>query len=212
MHAYAINPSIKFFKRLVDIILASAMLLMLWPLMLLAAIAIKLSSSGPVFFAQQRIGLSTPLYVEFFMMYKFRTMINHAEKNSGAILAIVNDVRITPLGHLLRRTRFDELPQLFNVLRGDMSLIGPRPERPEFYQRLEDQIPYFAERTFLIQPGITGLAQVNQGYDTCLNDIRTKLSYDHGYALSLFTPIQWIKMDSHILIKTLVVVVTGRGL
>ncbi|NRA60330.1 MAG: sugar transferase [Psychrobium sp.] len=211
MKTYTINPYIKFFKRTIDIVISSLLLIVLWPLMLMTAIAIKLSSAGPIIFSQQRIGIATEKYVEFFTMYKFRTMINNAEQTSGAILACKNDSRITPLGNFLRKTRLDELPQLFNVLRGDMSLVGPRPERPEFYQRLEHEIPFFVERTFLIQPGITGLAQINQGYDTCLDDVRTKLGYDHSYALSLFTPIQWIRMDLHIMLKTVLVMVTGRG-
>jgi len=211
MSNYTINPTIKFLKRGIDILFSTCLLLAGLPLMSMVAIAIKLSSKGPVLFKQQRIGLATPRYIEFFIMYKFRTMVDGAEKRCGAVLATANDARITPLGAVLRKTRLDELPQLFNVLRGDMSLVGPRPERPEFYQRLNREIPFFAERTFLIQPGITGLAQVNQGYDTCLADVRTKLSYDHGYALSLFTPSQWVRMDSHIMLKTILVMITGRG-
>jgi len=211
MNIYTINPTIKFFKRAIDIVIASILLLTLAPVMLVTALTIKCSSRGPVLFSQQRIGLASPTYVEFFTMYKFRTMINNAEQASGAVLASANDSRITPLGNFLRKTRLDELPQLVNVLRGDMSLVGPRPERPEFYERLEREIPFFAERTVYIQPGITGLAQVNQGYDTCIDDVRTKLGYDHSYALSLFTPAQWLRMDLHIMIKTVLVMVTGRG-
>jgi len=210
--AYTIDPRIKFFKRLIDVIVATALLIVCSPLMLLIAIIIRVNSLGPVFFSQQRIGLSTPRYVKFFSMFKFRTMIDHAEASSGAILATANDTRVTPFGAFLRKTRLDELPQLVNVLRGEMSLIGPRPERPEFYQRLDDEIPFYAERTFLIQPGITGLAQINQGYDTCLEDVRVKLGYDHSYALSLFSPLQWLRMDCYIMIKTLVVMVSGRGI
>jgi len=211
MNNDTINPRIKFFKRAFDIIFATFLLLIGWPLMLIIACVVKVSSPGSIFFCQQRIGLSTPDYVAFFTMYKFRTMITNAEQHSGAVLATPNDVRITVVGRFLRKTRLDELPQLINVLRGDMSLIGPRPERLEFYQRLEHAIPFFAERTYLVQPGITGLAQVNQGYDTCINDVRVKLGYDHGYALSLSSLYQWVKMDSHIILKTLVVIINGRG-
>jgi len=205
------NPKIRFFKRLIDLVLAGSLLLICLPLMLLIACAIKVSTRGNIFYCQQRIGLATPNYVEFFIMYKFRTMVENAEQSSGAVLATTNDVRVTALGRFLRKARLDELPQLINVLRGDMSIVGPRPERPEFYQKLEDEIPFFAERTFMIQPGITGLAQINQGYDTCIDDVRKKLAYDHSYALSLFTIIAWLKMDCHIMLKTFVVMITGRG-
>jgi len=111
----------------------------------------------------------------------------------------------------MRKTRLDELPQLFNVLQGDMSIIGPRPERPDFYQQLEREIPFFAERTYGVNPGITGLAQVNQGYDTCIKDVRSKVGFDHRYALALGNPVSWLKMDLGIILRTLVVILTGRG-
>ena len=138
-------------------------------------------------------------------------MQSNAESETGAVWAKKQDVRITAVGGFLRKTRLDELPQFFNVLAGEMSLIGPRPERPGFYQKLENAIPYFAERTYGVTPGITGLAQVNQGYDTCIDDVRSKVSFDHSYALSLASPISWIKMDIYIVFRTLVVMVTGRG-
>ncbi|NRA82564.1 MAG: sugar transferase [Gammaproteobacteria bacterium] len=211
MTDYTINPTIKFCKRVIDLVVATILLIAFAPLLLIFALIVKMDSSGPVLFTQQRIGFSNELFVEFFTIYKLRTMVIDAEKHRGAVLATANDARITKIGHFLRKSRLDELPQLYNVLRGDMSLIGPRPERPEFYLQLENDIPFFAERTFLVQPGITGLAQVNQGYDTCLEDVRTKVGYDHRYALALFCPLDWIMMDIHIAMKTIIVMTAGRG-
>mgnify|MGYP006219068381 FL=1 len=147
----------------------------------------------------------------FFEIIKFRTMYVDAETRTGAVWATENDPRITPVGRFLRKTRLDEIPQLFNVIRGDMSLIGPRPERPSFYNKLETAIPYFADRTYGVMPGITGLAQVNQGYDTCIDDVRRKVGFDHSYALSLRSLKSWILMDISIITKTLIVMVDGRG-
>lgn len=144
-------------------------------------------------------------------MIKFRTMRTDAEAASGATWAAKSDPRITRVGQFLRKTRLDELPQFINVLTGEMSLIGPRPERPGFYQKLENEIPYFVERTYGVTPGITGLAQVNQGYDTCIEDVRSKVGFDHSYALSLSSPLSWLKMDIYIIFRTLVVMVCGRG-
>lgn len=138
-------------------------------------------------------------------------MYEDAETRSGAVWATENDPRITPVGRFLRKTRLDEIPQLFNVLKGEMSLIGPRPERPGFYQKLEQAIPYFADRTYGVLPGITGLAQVNQGYDTCIDDVRRKVGFDHSYALSMNSLGGWLSMDLSILTKTLIVMIDGRG-
>jgi lipopolysaccharide/colanic/teichoic acid biosynthesis glycosyltransferase len=144
-------------------------------------------------------------------MIKFRTMRQDAEKRTGAVWAQKEDPRITRVGRILRKTRLDELPQLWNVLRGDMSLIGPRPERPGFYQRLERAIPYFAERTYGLRPGITGLAQVLQGYDRDIEDVRSKVSYDHAYAITLVSPKAWMAMDGEILWRTVGVMFGMRG-
>jgi len=177
----------------------------------LIALAVKLDSPGPVLFRQLRIGRSLPDRVELFWMIKFRTMRQDAEKRTGAVWAQKEDPRITRVGRFLRKTRLDELPQLWNVLRGDMSLIGPRPERPGFYQKLERAIPYFAERTYGLRPGITGLAQVCQGYDRDIEDVRSKVSYDHAYAISLSRPGSWMMMDGEILWRTAGVMVGMRG-
>lgn len=198
-------------KRIADIIIATtgiALTLPAWPLI---ALAIRLDSKGPIFFSQTRIGLRLPTHTKLFNMIKFRTMVSDAERKSGAVWAKKNDTRITPVGNFLRKTRLDELPQLINVIRGDMSIVGPRPERPGFYAKLEENIPYFAERTYGLMPGITGLAQVNQGYDSCLDDVRSKLSYDLSYGLSLSSPIRMLKTDISIAWKTLAVMVCGRG-
>ena len=208
---YYIDPVTAWSKRLFDIMLASTGLLISLPLFPLIALAIKLNSRGPIFFKQLRIGKAMPDHVALFEMIKFRTMVNDAERHSGATWATINDPRITAVGLFLRRTRLDELPQFINVLKGEMSMIGPRPERPGFYQQLENNIPFFAERTYGVAPGITGLAQVNQGYDTSIDDVRSKVGFDHGYGLALGSFVAWLKMDATIALRTIVVMLTGRG-
>ncbi|MCK6264937.1 sugar transferase [Vibrio sp. ZSDE26] len=198
-------------KRIFDLTGAIVGLLILSPIMPIIALAIKVSSPGPVFYKQQRVGKSTPTHMEFFDIIKFRTMYQDAETRSGAVWATEGDPRITPVGRFLRKTRLDEIPQLINVVRGEMSIIGPRPERPSFYNKLETAIPYFADRTYGVMPGITGLAQVNQGYDTCLDDVRRKVGFDHSYALSMSSLRNWLAMDLSIISKTIVVMVDGRG-
>ncbi|MFY2508782.1 sugar transferase [Vibrio pectenicida] len=198
-------------KRIFDFISALLGLIILSPVMPVIALAIKLDSKGPVFYKQLRVGKSTPKQMMFFEIVKFRTMYIDAETRTGAVWATENDPRITKVGRFLRKTRLDEIPQLFNVVRGEMSIIGPRPERPGFYNKLESEIPYFADRTYGVMPGITGLAQVNQGYDTCIDDVRKKVGYDHSYALSLRSLKSWIMMDFSIITKTLIVMVDGRG-
>ncbi|WP_159656468.1 sugar transferase [Vibrio atypicus] len=203
--------SIYIAKRLFDFLGALFALIALAPIMPFIAIAIKLSSPGPIFYKQLRVGKSTPDRMLFFDIIKFRTMYQDAEQRTGAVWATENDPRITPVGRFLRKTRLDEIPQLFNVIRGDMSLIGPRPERPSFYNKLEQAIPYFADRTYGVMPGITGLAQVNQGYDTCIDDVRRKVGFDHSYALSLRSLRSWVAMDIDIITRTIVVMFDGRG-
>lgn len=198
-------------KRGFDLIFASLMLLVLIPLFPFVAAAIKLNSRGPIFYTQLRVGHYNYEKAHLFYIIKFRTMYQDCESRSGACWATKSDPRITPVGRIMRKTRLDEIPQLINVIKGDMSLIGPRPERPCFYPKLEREIPFFAERTFGILPGITGLAQVNQGYDTCIEDVRSKVGFDHGYALALNSFRSWLAMDMLILFKTVTVVVNGRG-
>jgi lipopolysaccharide/colanic/teichoic acid biosynthesis glycosyltransferase len=198
-------------KRCMDISISLLALCLCLPLLPIIAVLIIFTSPGPVIFRQLRIGQANSNRTEIFWMYKFRTMRLDAEVASGAVWATKNDPRVTVLGRFLRKTRLDELPQLFNVLVGDMSLIGPRPERPGFYQKLEIAIPYFAERTWGLKPGITGLAQVNQGYDRDLNDVRNKVAFDHAYALRLGNLKSWILCDLQIVCKTFIVMVCGRG-
>ncbi|EMA2413946.1 sugar transferase [Vibrio vulnificus] len=198
-------------KRLFDLFFALLALLVTLPLFPLIALAIKVTSKGDIIYKQLRVGRSTPEKMELFEIMKFRTMYCDAESRSGAVWATENDPRITPVGRFLRKTRLDELPQLFNVLKGEMSLIGPRPERPDFYQRLEQEIPYFADRTYGVLPGITGLAQINQGYDTSIEDVRRKVGFDHSYALSLNSFSNWLQTDIAIIVKTIIVMVDGRG-
>ena len=210
-NTFDIDPVTGRAKRIFDLIMASIGLLLTLPLFPFIALAIKLESRGPVFFRQMRIGRAQPDRIELFEMLKFRSMVDDAERESGAVLAKKRDPRVTAVGNFLRKTRLDELPQFINVLRGDMSMIGPRPERPGFYQRLETAIPFFAERTYGVAPGITGLAQVNQGYDTCIDDVRSKVGFDHRYALALSDPLSWLKMDIAIMVRTVAVMVMGRG-
>jgi lipopolysaccharide/colanic/teichoic acid biosynthesis glycosyltransferase len=145
------------------------------PLLLLAAALIKLTSRGPIIYRQVRLGKNGRPY----MLYKLRTMVTNSEQN-GACWSLPGDPRVTPVGRFLRRSHLDELPQLWNVLMGDMNLIGPRPERPEFVPKLEQAIPHYRAR-LLVRPGLTGLAQVQLPADTDLESVRKKLGYDLWY-------------------------------
>jgi lipopolysaccharide/colanic/teichoic acid biosynthesis glycosyltransferase len=167
-------------KRAVDLTCAVVLLVLTAPLMLLSMLLIKLTSRGPVLYLQTRVGRGG----RPFTIYKLRSMVHRCESLTGACWAIPGDPRVTPVGKLLRRTHLDELPQLWNVLRGDMSLVGPRPERPEFVPRLEQAIPHYRER-LLARPGVTGLAQVQLPPDTDLESVRIKLAYDLHYTAHL---------------------------
>ena len=142
---------------------------------------------------------------------KFRTMRTDAEAKSGAVWAVARDPRVTRVGMFLRKTRLNELPQCLNVLRGEMSVVGPRPERPQFFPKLESEIPFYSERTFGLKPGITGLAQVSQGYDSSIEDVRSKTLFDHAYAVRIARPIGWLLADIEIIVRTLGVVVLRKG-
>lgn len=187
-------------KRLLDIILAGLLCILLSPLMLLVVIAIKLDSPGPVFYSQTRAGLEG----KPFKVYKFRSMYQDAEKR-GAQWAKERDSRITRVGRWLRLTRIDELPQIFNVLRGEMSLIGPRPERPEFDIQLRQEIPYYDLR-YVVKPGITGWAQVMYPYGASVEDAYEKLAYDLYYIKNYS-----LALDLAIFFKTIRVVLLGKG-
>jgi exopolysaccharide biosynthesis polyprenyl glycosylphosphotransferase len=171
------------------------------PIMILIAASIKLTSRGPVFYRQTRVGWRG----QHFTLYKFRSMRPDAEAATGAVWAAKDDPRVTPVGRWLRRLRLDELPQLYNVLRGDMSVVGPRPERPEFVAALAQQIPYYRQR-LAVRPGITGWAQINHKYGDTLEDTVRKLEYDLYYIKNL-SP----SLDAYILIQTLKTIVLQRG-
>ncbi len=178
-------------KRIFDLVVVLLLLPVAVPLCLLVALLIKLSSPGPVLYRQQRVGRGgSPFYI-----YKFRTMVPDAERLTGPVLATANDPRITPLGRILRATRLDELPQFYNVLKGEMSLVGPRPERPAFVDRYVDSFPEYRFR-LLIKPGITGLTQVMGKYST---DVEDKLRLDLFY-MSHYT----LLLDLKILLQTLI--------
>jgi lipopolysaccharide/colanic/teichoic acid biosynthesis glycosyltransferase len=168
------------------------------PVLLVSAIAIVATDGFPLIYSQERSGKN----LKPFPVYKLRTMVKDAEKLSGAVLAEEDDPRITRIGRMLRKTRIDELPQLFNIIRGDMSFIGPRPERPVFVTEFCKEIPGYRER-FNVKPGVTGLAQVSGGYATTPD---RKLKYDLIYMYH-----QNLAMDLQILAETLRVVLTGRG-
>jgi len=186
-------------RRLVDVALASVIGLLASPLMLLTALAIKLDSRGPVFYMQERVGLNNTT----FRIIKFRSMREDAEAN-GPVWANEGDSRVTRVGRWIRKRRVDELPQLFNVIRGEMSLIGPRPERPVFINQLEQRIPYYSER-HLVKPGLTGWAQVRYHYGASLEDAREKHQYDLYYIKN-----QSPMLDALILLETARIVLFGR--
>jgi sugar transferase (PEP-CTERM system associated) len=188
-------------KRVFDIVASIAVLVLALPLVLLASIAIKADGRGPIFYRQNRVGL----YGVPYRIMKLRTMRTDAEAAGAAVWAAENDPRITRVGRFLRQTRIDELPQLWNVFKGEMSFVGPRPERPEFVADLETQIPYYAER-HMVKPGLTGWAQVNYPYGASVEDARAKLEYDLYYAKN-YTPF----LDIVILLQTLRVVLWPEG-
>lgn len=171
------------------------------PLLVIIAIAVKVTSKGPVFYRQVRIGMGGRPFV----LYKFRSMRENAESASGAVWAAKDDPRVTPVGKWLRRCRLDEFPQLINVLKGEMAIVGPRPERPEFVAMLAERIPFYHQR-HAVKPGITGWAQINHEYGDSIQDAVTKLEYDLYYIRNL-SPY----LDAYIIFHTLKVMLLGRG-
>jgi lipopolysaccharide/colanic/teichoic acid biosynthesis glycosyltransferase len=181
-------------NRAVNLTIGLLVLVLLSPLFVLIAIAIKLTSRGPIFYTQTRVGIDRrsrrdlairerrlqDLGGSAFTIYKFRSMYVNAEGKSGAVWATVNDPRVTPLGRFMRKFRIDELPQAINVIKGDMNVVGPRPERPSIVARLREDIREYPQRQ-RVKPGITGLAQINLTYDSCLDDVRMKVKYDLEY-------------------------------
>lgn len=189
------------FKRLFDLLFSSVSLVILSPLMLIIALAIKVTSGYPVLFRQERIGL----YGRRFILYKFRTMDKESEQLTGPVWAKEGDPRITKLGKFLRKTRLDELPQLFNVLKNDMSLVGPRPERPYFVEILKEKIPFYLER-LTVKPGITGWAQINYPYADSIEASKEKFLHDIYYIKNMS-----FALDLYIIIKTLWTIIQEKG-
>ena len=187
-------------KRIMDLVVGGFIGLASFPLWIFAAIAIKLQDGGPVFYSQERIGL----YGKPFTVYKFRTMRTDAEK-FGAQWATKDDPRVTKIGKFLRKTRIDELPQILCVLKGDMSMVGPRPERAVFISKLREEIPFYISR-LKMKPGLTGWAQVRHHYDTSTEDVKIKLQYDMYYYENMS-----LLLDFQILVRTVYVVLTGKG-
>ena len=239
--------SVRFVKRTTDIVAALVGLGLTLPLWPAIALAIRLDSKGPIFFAQLRakglipgspeIPNQAPVCTQF-LLYKFRTMTTDAERRTGAVFAVKNDPRATRVGRFLRKVRLDELPQLWNVLKGDMSLVGPRPERPEILADLALAIPYFEERMRDCKPGLTGLAQVSLGYSGAIpegspleqfrdalqnpfklteadgalaDDLRAKMLYDLAYTAALERFATFLPMDLSIILRTPLVLLRGSG-
>lgn len=189
------------FKRAMDYFLSIFGLTIASPLLLLTGIMIKLTSKGPIIYKQYRVGRNGRI----FKIYKLRTMRVDAENKTGAVWAKANDPRITSLGRILRKCHIDELPQLFNVLKGEMSIVGPRPERPEMVRDLKELIHDY-EKRLQVDPGITGLAQVRHKYDETIEDVKKKIKYDLVYIKKMC----WI-VEFRILAQTFIVALTGKG-
>jgi len=198
---FRLGTGLLFVRRCVSFAVAAALLVVCAPFLPLIALLVKVTSSGPVFFRQQRVGRRG----ELFTLYKFRTMRENAEANSGAVWAGKNDPRVTPVGNVLRKARLDELPQLWNVLVGDMGFVGPRPERPEFVAWLSEKIPYYNLR-HIIRPGLTGWAQVRYRYGASLEETQEKLQYDLYYIKHMS-----LSLDLLIMFETFKTVLLRRG-
>jgi lipopolysaccharide/colanic/teichoic acid biosynthesis glycosyltransferase len=216
-------------RRTIDIIGALVGMILTLPFWLILPVLIKLDTPGPVFYVQQRVGINrrrqdrrafqkadvrdrrrsdrrtSNLMGRPFNLIKFRTMVQDAEKKCGPVWATRNDPRITRIGKLLRKTRLDEIPQFVNILKGDMSLVGPRPERPSFVSKLAREVDNYTGR-LAVKPGLTGLAQVENGYDSSVDTVARKVQYDLEYINS-----RSLWLDCKILLKTVKVVLTGKG-
>ena len=187
-------------KRFTDILIAISSLLICLPIWLIISILIKVDSKGPVFYRQERVGKDGKI----FFINKFRSMISDAEAKTGPVWAANKDERITTIGNLLRRFHFDETPQLINILKGDMSVVGPRPERPYFVKKLKQTYPFYSRR-FKIRPGVTGWSQINQPFDVNVKDVHQKLKFDFYYIENMS-----LRLDINILVKTILVVIRGH--
>ncbi|MEO7455445.1 MAG: sugar transferase [Gemmatimonadaceae bacterium] len=205
-------------SRAANVVIAVLAAVILAPVFLLIAAAVKLTSRGPIFYSQVRVGVDRRYREKSaydrrgydhggkpFIMFKFRTMQVDAEADGRAVWARKADPRVTIIGGMLRKTRLDELPQLFNVIRGDMNIVGPRPERPTIFADLRRNIPEYAMRQ-RVKPGITGWAQINQAYDSCVDDVRRKVAFDLEYMKK-----QSLAHDLRIMTMTLPVMIFRRG-
>ena len=206
-------------NRALNLALAVTAVMLLAPVFLAVAVAIKLTSRGPIFYRQARVGIDRrwnetramydrrlqDLGGQVFSIYKFRSMFTNAEQRSGAVWAVREDPRVTAVGRVLRQFRLDELPQLINVIKGDMNIVGPRPERPSIFLRLCNDIAEYPMRQ-RSKPGITGWAQINQSYDASLDDVRRKVRFDLEYIER-----QGIAEDMKIMLKTVPVMIFKRG-
>lgn len=214
------RPRSELATRLVNSTIASGLLVLASPVLVVAAIAIKATSPGPIFYTQTRVGLDRRrrrqheteydrrghnLGGRVFKIYKLRTMRSDAERQSGVVWAQQRDPRATSVGRILRKLRIDEIPQLLNVLKGEMNIVGPRPERPSLVAKLSSGIPEYPLRQ-LAKPGITGLAQISQDYDACLEDVRRKVRYDLEYLQR-----QDLVQDLWIMLRTVPVILFQKG-
>lgn len=198
---FAVSQGMFIQKRIFSLIVSIVLLLLSSPIFLLLMLLIKLDSKGPIFYRQERVGQDG----KTFWLVKFRSMCENAETETGPVWSAENDKRVTRVGRIMRRARLDELPQLFNVLRGDMSLVGPRPERPHFVQQLSESIPFYPLR-HVVKPGITGWAQINYGYANTLDHTVEKLQYDLFYIKNM----SWV-LDVLIVLETIKTVLVEKG-
>jgi len=191
----------RFMKRLIDITISVVSLIILMPILTVLGIFIKIDTPGPIFHKQERVGLRG----KKFILVKFRSMVSDAEKHTGPVWAEKNDKRITRIGRIIRPYRLDELPQIINVLRGEMSFVGPRPERPAFVEHLKESIPFYRLR-LTVHPGITGWAQVKHTYDQSVDDVKKKLKFDLEYINNIS-----LRLDLKIFLKTVLTVIKREG-
>jgi sugar transferase (PEP-CTERM system associated) len=198
---FGVSKGMLFKKRMLGFMISLSMLILLSPVILLLMILIKLDSRGSIFYRQERVGQDG----RTFMLVKFRSMYEDAESETGPVWSREGDKRITRIGHFMRRTRLDELPQFYNVLRGDMSLVGPRPERPHFVQHLAETIPFYPLR-HIVKPGITGWAQINYGYANSLDHTIEKLQYDLFYIKNMS-----LVLDLLVALETVKTVLVKKG-
>jgi exopolysaccharide biosynthesis polyprenyl glycosylphosphotransferase len=188
-------------KRLIDVTVSAIVLAVGSPAWLALTAIIRLTSPGPAIYNQERVGQ----YGKKFIMHKFRSMYQDAEKRSGPQWASEKDPRITPVGRFIRKTRLDEIPQFVNVLKGEMSFVGPRPEREFFIEQLKTEIPWYLRR-LKMKPGVTGWAQIKHKYDSSIEDVKQKVMYDLYYFENMS-----LLLDLKIIVRTILVVITGKG-